>query len=99
LPVDWWPGSRLYHIDYATPDDARALNAKTPLRIMLKRASKKTTRNLHTGEEYIENPGLIIHSIKDREDKTVPPTRLRLRLQTISHQQGYWLDTGILLGS
>jgi hypothetical protein len=98
LPVDWWPGSRLYHIDYATPDDARSLNPLTPLRITLKRAGKKVT-NRHTGEEYMDNPNLEIKSIKDREGRTVPPARMRLRLQTISHQQGYWLDTGILLGS
>jgi hypothetical protein len=98
LPVDWWPGSRLYHIDYATPDDARSLNPMTPLRIALKRAGKKVT-NRATGEEYMDNPNLEIKSIKDREGRTVPPARMRLRLQTISHQQGYWLDTGILLGS
>lgn len=98
LPVDWWPGSRLYSIDYATPDDARSLNPMTPLRITLARAGKKVINRL-TGEEYMDNPNLIIKGIKDREGRTVPPARMRLRLQTISHQQGYWLDTGILLGS
>jgi hypothetical protein len=27
----------------------------------------------------------------------VPNNNMRLRLQTIDNQQGYWLDTGILL--
>lgn len=98
LPVDWWPGSRLYHIDYASPDEARALNPQTPLRITLKRAGRKVTNKV-TGEEYLDNPNLEIMGVKDREDRTVPKDKLRLRLQTISHQQGYWLDTGILLGS
>lgn len=98
LPVDWWPGSRLYFVDYASPDDARGLNPMTPLRIALRRAGKKVVNRL-TGEEYMDNPNLEIKSIKDREGRTVPPARMRLRLQTISSQQGYWLDTGILLGS
>lgn len=98
LPVDWWPGSRLYHIDYASPDDARGLNPMTPLRIALRRAGTRVVNRL-TGEEYMDNPNLEIKSIKDREGRTVPPARMRLRLQTISSQQGYWLDTGILLGS
>ena len=55
--------------------------------------------NKVTGEEYLDNPNLEIMGVKDREDRTVPKDKLRLRLQTISHQQGYWLDTGILLGS
>jgi hypothetical protein len=97
LPVDWWPGSRLYTIDYATPDDAHGLNPLTPLRITMARAGKKVVNRL-TGEEYMDNPNLIIKSIKDREGRTVPQSRLRLRLQTIGSQQGYWLDTGILIG-
>jgi len=98
LPVDWWPASRLYSIDYATPDDARALNPQTPLRITLARAGKKVVNKI-TGEEYIDNPGLVIYRAEDRGGRTVPPSRLRLRLQTLSQPQGYWLDTGILLGS
>jgi hypothetical protein len=98
LPVDWWPASRLYAIDYASPDDARALTPWTPLRVTLRRAGKKVKHPL-TGEEYMDNPNLIIKSIKDRQDRTVPIDRLRMRLQTLSSHQGYWLDTGILLGS
>jgi hypothetical protein len=98
LPVDWWPGSRLYAIDYASPDDARSLNAKTPLRIALKRAGKKVV-NRQTGEEYMDNPNLIVKAVFDRGGTPVSPPRLRLRLQTLGSPQGYWLDTGILLGS
>ncbi|OUL98853.1 virulence factor SrfB [Variovorax sp. JS1663] len=97
VPVDRWPASRLYSIDYASPEDARALNPMTPLRVTLARAGKKTT-NRRTGEEYMDNPELKIKRVEDREGRTVPPARLRLRLQTIGQQQGYWLDTGILLG-
>jgi hypothetical protein len=98
LPVDRWPASRLYAIEYKTPDDARALNPLTPLKVTLERAGKKSI-DRSTGEEFMDNPELRIKRVKDREGRTVPNDRMRLRLQTISQQQGYWLDTGILLGS
>ena len=96
LEVDWWPATQLYSIEYRTPDDARSLNPLTPLKVTIKRAGKKVTNKL-TGEEYIDNPNLEIYRVQDREGRTVPPSRMRLRLQTISHSQGYWLDTGILI--
>lgn len=98
LPVDRWPASRLYFIEYATPNDAHELNTMTPLRITLARAGKKVT-DRRTNETYMDNPELTIKRVEDREGRPVAKDRLRLRLQTISQQQGYWLDTGILLGS
>ncbi|MEJ8849960.1 virulence factor SrfB [Variovorax rhizosphaerae] len=97
LPVERWPASRLYTLDYAGPDDANALNPVTPLRITLGRAGKKVT-NKRTGEEYMDNPELKIRRVEDRDGRSVATNRLRLRLQTIGQQQGYWLDTGIVQG-
>jgi hypothetical protein len=98
LPVDWWPASRLYFIKYATPDDGQRLSPRTPLNVSLVRKGKRKPNKI-TDEEYIENPELAIAGITDREGRTVPTMNLRLRLQTISNEQGYWLDTGILLGN
>jgi hypothetical protein len=97
LPVDWWPASRLYFIKYATPEDGQRLSSRTPLHVTLKRKGKPIVDKL-TGEEY-GNPELEIGRVADREGRTVPSHNLRLRLQTISNEQGYWLDTGILLGN
>ncbi|KQP11873.1 virulence factor SrfB [Pseudorhodoferax sp. Leaf267] len=98
LPVDRWPASRLYAIEYRTPADADSLNPLTPLKVTLERAGKKTT-DKRTGEVYMDNPNLRIKRVEDREGRPVAKDRMRLRLQTLSQQQGYWLDTGILLGS
>jgi hypothetical protein len=100
LPVSWWPASRLYYLDYATPDDARALSPMTPLRFSLMRKGLNRT-DKHTGEEFVENPDLQIKSIGYGPEPAtrVRNARLRLRLQTLDQPQGYWLDTGILLGS
>jgi hypothetical protein len=99
LPVDWWPASRLYFIKYATPQAAQDLSPRTPLRVTLMRKGQRK-RNAQTGEEYIDNPEFTIKSIEtERAGPPVPRSSLRLRLQTISNEQGYWLDTGILLGN
>ena len=98
LPVDWWPGSRLYSIDYRSPDHAAALSPRTPLHVALKR-TKVTVVNTLTGEKYADQSGLDIHSVTDREGRGVTASHLRLRLQTIGQVEGYWLDTGILLGN
>jgi len=97
LPVDWWPATRLYTIDYRTAEDGNALNALTPLYVTLKRVGRKVT-NRAADEEYVENPELIVAGVKNRLDSTVPASRLRLRLQTLNDQKGYWLDTGVLIG-
>ncbi|MFZ3119607.1 MAG: virulence factor SrfB, partial [Variovorax sp.] len=97
VPVDRWPASRLYNIEYATEQDAKTLSPMTPLRITLRRKADTET-NRRTGEQYMKNPALEIKRIEDREGRTVPSARLRMRLQTIGQQEGYWLDTGILLG-
>ncbi|MEP7299990.1 MAG: virulence factor SrfB [Caldimonas sp.] len=88
LPVDRWPASRLYMIDYATPDAARELSAQTPLKIAL-----RLTRSASRGAAP---DGFAIDRIEDRDGRRIANTKLRLRLQTVSHQQGYWLDTGVL---
>jgi hypothetical protein len=54
--------------------------------------------NRVTDERYIDNPNLRLKEAKDRRDSSVV-TKLVLRLQTLDQPQGYWLDTGILLGS
>ena len=88
LPVDWWPRTRLYSLDYASQELAAKLNAKTPLKVRLK-------RNTREAKDIID--ALVIAGIEDRDGRSVPNNNLRLRLQTIDNQQGYWLDTGILL--
>ncbi|WP_417513551.1 virulence factor SrfB [Minwuia sp.] len=87
--ADWWPGSRLYSLDYASPDIAAKLNPRTPLSVTLRRNTR--------GENKSIVDSFIIDRIEDTEGRAVGSNQLRLRLQTIENQDGYWLDTGILL--
>lgn len=89
FPVDWWPATRQYSLDYASTEIAKTLNARTPLQIRLKRSERDMKKQVVDSFEP--------DSIVDATGRTVPKNQLRLRLQTIDRQQGYWLDTGILL--
>ena len=87
--ADWWPGTRLYSLDYASPDIANKLNPRTPLQVRLRRNTR--------GENKEVVDAFMIDRIEDNEGHKVRAHQLRLRLQTIDNQDGYWLDTGILL--
>ena len=87
--ADWWPGTRLYSLDYASPDIAIRLNPRTPLKITLQRNTR--------GENKEIVDAFMIDRIEDNEGRAVGTNQLRLRLQTLDHQDGYWLDTGILV--
>ena len=89
LAADWWPGTRLYSLDYASPDIANKLNSRTPLKVTLRRNAR--------GENKDIVDAFTIDRIEDTDGRTIGANQLRLRLQTIDHQDGYWLDTGILL--
>ena len=87
--ADWWPGTRLYSLDYASPDIANKLNPRTPLKVTLRRNTR--------GENKEIVDAFMIDRIEDNDPRTVGANQLRLRLQTIDNQDGYWLDTGVLL--
>ncbi|SNB55848.1 hypothetical protein SAMN07250955_101503 [Arboricoccus pini] len=89
--VDWWPGSRLYWLDYATPEAAATLNPRTPLKVEMQRAKGRESK------EIVD--AFTIRRIEDAQGRTISSNQLRLRLQTIDNAQGYWLDSGILLKS
>lgn len=89
--ADWWPATRLYSIDYASPDAAVRLNAVTPLKVQLRRAARR-------GQKGVVD-AFDIGRIVDADGRTVPNRELKLWLQTIDQADGFWLDTGVLTRS
>lgn len=87
--ADWWPGSRLYSIDYASPEAATRLNARTPLKIELSRATGRGNKGVVDA--------FAVRRVADAEGRTVASREIRLWLQTIDQSDGFWLDTGVLL--
>lgn len=90
MAADWWPATRLYSLAYAEDAPISAIQQRTPLTVRLRRVNAGDKKR-----RVIDK--FAIQKIEDREGRTVPADQLRLRLQTIDNQLGYWLDTGILL--
>lgn len=88
VEAPWWPATLLYHLGPA--DNARhdELGQRMPLKVKLQRDKKSTKAGVL--DEF------KILSVVDADERRVQPDQLRLRLQTIDNQAGYWLDTGIL---
>jgi hypothetical protein len=96
LPVDWWPATRLYTLDWSSAEMATKYYPRTPLQVTL-------ARRLDRGRA--SEPGRVplrvidsfaIAEIVDAEGGTVARTALDLKLQTLDREDGYWLDTGVL---
>lgn len=94
MAVDWWPASRLYSLAYAEGADVGALQRRTPLQVHLRRVMNGD-RRAAAGTRPVDM--FDFQSIVDREGRGIDRRQLRLRLQTIDNQAGYWLDTGVLL--
>jgi hypothetical protein len=99
LSVAWWPGTRLYYMDFANREATERLQGKMPLRVRFKRKGGRTVSDPRTGEEWVREPGLDIDAIFDSQGMQVKTQLLCISLQTLDKPRGYWLDTGILLGS
>ncbi|MCP5424400.1 MAG: virulence factor SrfB [Gammaproteobacteria bacterium] len=83
LNVERWPGTPLYRLNFAQPQDARRL--QLPLKVVLERA---------IDEEGDEQDFRIIDTT-DSNGNPVQRGAVVLKLQTLKDEEGYWLDTGI----
>jgi hypothetical protein len=83
LPIERWRSSLIYILDYTDEESRRRLHPKTPLQVTLK-------RDLRKGEtERFE-----IAKVTTADGTDVNRRGLRLQLQTLPDDAGYWLDSG-----
>jgi hypothetical protein len=85
LPIERWPATRMYVLDFADDESATRLRNKTPLSVKLKR--DRDPRDIES---------LVIDEVEDKEGQAVPKSRLSFKLQTLDNADGYWFDTGVL---
>lgn len=81
-----WRATPIYHLNYASDEEARRLAQLAPFRMILARHSN--------------NPELIqrIESVERVEGgKEVAASSFKIKLQTLPEEHGHWLDTGIFL--
>ena len=87
LPVERWQAAPLYRMEFSNPDNAGRL--MLPLQVTLERAA------VEEGDEEARED-FRIAEITDARGDGLRVSDVRLRLQTLKSEAGYWLDTGIL---
>ncbi|MFT6775856.1 MAG: hypothetical protein ACJA1L_003579 [Paracoccaceae bacterium] len=87
--AEWWPGTRLYSIDFASPEATARLHARLPLKVELGRASGRAKSGVVDA--------FSVRRVEDAAGRTVASRDIRLWLQTLEESDGFWLDTGVLL--
>jgi hypothetical protein len=85
MPSDNWIGTPMYKLTYSNNDAAKRLKDREPLTFDLERDPRD--------KERIKP----LRNVMDKESKKIPASDLKLTLQTLADEHGYWLDTGIFL--
>ena len=95
LPLERWPATRLYALDFASADAARELQKFQPLQVTLKRNKRGEAGALPSVRgEQIEN--FEIASVGKSDGGSLNKAQVKLRLMTLDSDRGYWLDTGVV---
>jgi len=86
LPIERWRASLIYVLDYADEESRRRYHPKTPLQVTLKR----DIGGVRNGEtERFE-----IAEVQAGDGTSLNRRGLKLQLQTLPDDSGYWLDSG-----
>ncbi len=90
LEIERWPATRLYSLDFEHPDATRKM--ALPLRLKIARADvDDEDQNIEEKKEEFD-----ISEIEQKDGSQAMRTDVRIRLQTLQDEEGYWLDTGRL---
>ncbi len=85
MPSDNWISAPMYKLTYRSHSAAKKLKDREPLTFDLERNPRD--------KEGIKN----IRNVMDKNGKKVPASELKLQLQSLADEHGYWIDTGIFL--
>lgn len=88
LPLDWWPATKIYEIDYEY-ESVEKLRKWVPLQVTFKRENFKSGS---INERF--KIDMVTHD--SDEAPGFSPRNLTFKLKTLREDDGYWLDTGIV---
>jgi hypothetical protein len=91
FPVERWPTTRFYLVDFTTEEHRRQATGNLPFKLKMTLA----LRDLETtaaGE--LDEGELSVTEIEDCHGKNLRRDIVSVRLQTLPLDEGYWLDTG-----
>ena len=100
FPIERWPTTRFYLLDFATEEDRRlASGGKLPYTVTLRFLQRGVDEYTAQGEQ--DEGELSILSIVDSQGNEPRGGRkaIEVRLQTLPLDEGYWLDTGVLISA
>jgi hypothetical protein len=93
LDLNRWPGTPLFFLDIAEDGTDAARHTLTmPWSVTLRR--NEPTLDDGASNEDADLESFWVDQIIDRNGNDLPPSLVRLRLQTMRNLEGYWLDTG-----
>lgn len=91
LPLARWTATPLYVMEFANPDDAHRM--ELPLTVTVARREIDPD----APDSEMQRETFVIDEVQDAARTTQRNGDVRLRLQTIDDQDGYWRDTGRLV--
>ncbi len=91
LPIARWTATPLYLMEFANPDDAHRMDL--PLTVTVARREIDPD----AAEAEMQRETFVVDEVVDALGATQRNGDVRLRLQTIDDQDGYWRDTGRLV--
>ncbi|MDR3519061.1 MAG: virulence factor SrfB [Azospirillaceae bacterium] len=89
LPLERWPATPLYVMEFANPENAQRF--ELPLKVTVRRKEADSENEDPALRETFQ-----VEEVEDASGDRQPERVVRLRLQTIDDQDGYWRDTGRL---
>lgn len=90
LPIARWTATPLYVMEFANPDSASRM--ALPLKVVVQRKEIDPDQE----QDYAGRETFMVESVEDNAGSRLRESEVRLRLQTIDDQDGYWRDTGRL---
>ena len=98
FPIERWPTTRFYLMDFATEEDRRqaAAGGNLPYKVAMGFLLKEIDPE-NTSQEYDEGDLFVIDVVDSKGNQPRGGKKaIDLRLQTMALDEGYWLDTGVL---
>ncbi|MDR1686476.1 MAG: virulence factor SrfB [Desulfovibrio sp.] len=97
LAVERWPTTRFYVVDFASEEDRMRAAGKLPYTLTLRFLQRGAEEG--TVADGVDEGELSILSVADNAGNPVRGggRAVEVRLQTLPLDEGYWLDTGVLM--
>ena len=100
LEAERWPTTRYHLLDFTSEEARSRASGHLPYTVSLRLrvADVWDDNDSRSSEDKDRNEGdFIIDTVSDRNGRSVQRQDLEIRLQTLPLDEGYWLDTGVVV--